>query len=63
MKTEGRWTDVYVRAPVKCIGCVFLSTSSGKPFCPFGVCIRDDGKKTEKKSEKKTDESGGKKRD
>lgn len=54
---------MYVRAPVKCIGCVFLSTSSGKPFCPFGVCIMDDGKKTEKKSEKKKEESGEKNRD
>lgn len=50
---------MFVRAPVKCLKCVFLSTSSGKPFCPFGVCIMDDGKKTEKKME----ESGEKKRD
>lgn len=54
---------MFVRAPEKCLCCVFLSTSSGKPFCPFGVCIRDDEKKTEKKSEKKKEESGEKKRD
>ncbi len=54
---------MFVRVPERCRGCVFLSTTSGKPFCPFGVCIRDDAKKTEKKSEKKTEESGEKKRD
>ena len=50
---------MFVRAPVKCLGCVFLSTSSGKPFCPFAVCIRDEGKKQDKKQK----ESGEKKRD
>lgn len=41
-----------VRAPYRCLSCVYLSTSSGKAYCPFAACLKhrdekpkDDGGK------------------
>lgn len=47
-----------VRAPEKCLRCVFLSTMSGTAYCPFPVCLRD-----KEKGEGKMEESGEKERD
>lgn len=41
----------YVKVPEKCLLCVFLSTSSGKPYCPFPGCFKDEGKKESEKKE------------
>ena len=40
-----------VRAPYRCLSCVYLSTSSGKAYCPFAACLK-------RRDEKPKDDGG-----
>ncbi len=44
---------VYVKAPKRCLLCVYLGRDSGVPYCPFAVCPRE---KDEEDDEVKSDD-------